>query len=460
MSENDSPPWALRSGRLRGFALPGGESPSESDFVAEVDLPASARFEPIDLVGAGGMGEVHKARDRALGRDVAKKVIHGDLHLDHRTQRSFVREARITAQLDHPHIVPVHDIGVDADGRMFFTMKLVEGQTLSERIAALPEGPIAHDTLLNLVDVVVKICDALAFAHSRGVLHCDLKPGNVMVGEFGQVYLMDWGVARMLPAPSAEDSPRSGGARRVVDRLEPSRGELAAVIGGTPSQMSPEQALGSSTPLDERSDVFLVGATLYQIVTRHPPYEGDTVMATLVLAASGRYAPIESFPAAVRIPRELRRIIERAMHAAPESRYESVEMLREDLVRFIRGNVDFPRTTIEAGAVIIREGEIGETAYRIVEGKCLVTIGRGEERRVIREMGPGECFGETAILSPGPRTATVTAIEPTILEIVTREELETELSAMRPWMASFVRTLAQRFREREESGPPALTSSS
>ncbi len=451
MSDDDLPQWARGSGRIGQLALLGEESGGERDLVAEVDLPPSARHEAEALVGSGGMGEVHKVRDVALGRSVAKKVIHRDLRLDRRTQRSFIREARITAQLDHPHVVPVHDIGVDPGGRLFFTMKLVAGRTLADLVAALPPGPIARDTLLNLLEIVVKICDALAFAHSRGVLHCDLKPGNVMVGEFGEVYLTDWGVARVMRDVGASGhGAATNGPPRVDDRLEPSQSELASTIAGTPSQMSPEQALGAWNDVDPRSDVFLVGATLYQIATRRPPYQGDTVMATLVMAASGKWPPIESFDVAATVPRELRRIIERAMRPDPEGRYATVEALRSDLVRFIRGNVEFPQTTFPAGAVIIREGDLGDAAYRIVRGRCLVTIGTGPGAQRIREMGPGESFGEMAILSPGPRTATVTALDETVVEVVTREELEAELMAMRPWMASFVRTLAQRFREREE----------
>ncbi len=437
MSENDPPQWGLGLGRLEGLVSSEDELDSARALLAELDIPLATRFEPVALIGSGGTAEVHEARDLALRRPVAKKVIHRELHVDPRTQRGFVREARITAQLDHPHIVPVHEIGVDPDGRPFFVMKLVEGQTLSELIAALPAGPIAHDALLNLLEVVVKICDALAFAHSRGVLHCDLKPGNVMVGAFGQVHLMDWGLARLLRDRAAYEG-------------ESSSPDHANAIVGTPSHMSPEQALGSWGEVDERSDVFLVGATLYHIVTRRPPYEGDSVMATLVTAAAGRFAPIESLPGGDGVPRELRRIIERAMQLEPAARHPSVEALRDDLVRFIRGNADFRRADVTAGTVVIREGEVGEAAYRIVSGRCRVTIGEGAARRTIREMGPGECFGETAILSPGPRTATVTAIEDMVLEVVTGAELEAELSAMRPWMASFIRTLAQRFREREE----------
>jgi serine/threonine-protein kinase len=267
-----------------------------------------------------------------------------------------------------------------------------------------------------------------------------------MVGKFGQVYLMDWGVARTLPAPGGE-----GIERRVEDSLQPASAELPSAITGTPSHMSPEQALGAIDQLTERSDVFLVGALLYHVVTRRPPYVGETVMAALVMAATGQRPAIDALPGGDQVPRELRRIIDRAMALEPEDRYPSIEALEEALVRFIRGVVDFPRVEVAAGEVIIREGDVGDAAYRIASGACRVTVGEGEAAQILREMGPGECFGETAILSPGPRTATVTAVVDTVLEVVTREELEAELSAMRPWMAAFIRTLADRFREREEA---------
>lgn len=408
----------------------------------EITTAIIDRLMQREQIGSGGMGTVSVVQDRALKRLQAKKTIHEQLQQSIPAQMKFIREARITAQLEHPNVVPVHDIGVDPKGSLYFTMKLVEGRNLRSIIRQLPDGPIEHEQLLNLIDVVIKVCDALGFAHSRGVVHCDVKPSNIMVGEYGQVYLLDWGVARRH------------GRFRLDSQMEPDASDGSARFKaiGTPIYMSPEQALGDESRIDQRSDVFLVGAVMYEILTRRPPYRDVTVIATLMKAAKGELAPPEDVVGNAATPPGLRRIVMKAMAPDPSERYQSILALQEDLIRFSRGGSQFPRLELPAGSTVIREGEQGDAAYFIISGRCRVTIGEGSQRQAVREMGPGEAFGETSLLSPGPRTATVTAIEDTTVEVVTRDVFEGELGVMRPWMARFIRTLADRFRERELGG--------
>jgi len=406
------------------------------DLVREIDRPLALRLTSRGPIASGGMGAVTRVTDSALQRDTAKKTMHPELAQQPRMRASFVREARTTGRLEHPNIVPIHDIGVDTEGNLFFIMKLVSGRTLREMVASLPSGPLPHHDLLNLLEVVVRVCDALAFAHASGVLHCDVKASNVMVGDFGQVYLMDWGVARpMQPEPTTDD--------------EEAEGHRGGPISGTPSHMSPEQAVGARPRLGPRSDVFLVGSLLYEVLARRPPYKGATVMATIVMAAMHRLTPVAEASAPYGVPRALVRIVEKAMAEAPDDRYASVADLKDDLVRFLRGGGAFPLRTYAAGEHIIREGEEGDAAYLLVRGRCEVYTGEGAGREVIRHMGPGEAFGEMAILTEGPRTASVVCLEPSTVEVVTRKVLEEELESLKPWMASFVRGLAKRFRERE-----------
>lgn len=409
----------------------------------DIALPARQRLRHVKHVSSGGMGEVSVTEDMGLERIIARKTIHRELNADERSQVAFVREARVTGQLEHPHIVPVHDVGVDSTGRLYFTMKLVEGRTFREQIRALPPGPLPHHTLIDQVDVVIKICQALAFAHSRGVVHLDVKPSNIMVGDFGEVYLMDWGVARIhsIPPPVGQSlEPSQSGVHSSEPDLPTRR-----AIAGTPSHMAPEQALGEDELIDARSDVFAVGALLYEILTRRPPYRADTVLATLVMAASGKHADVQRAAGERNVPDELARIVRKAMAKERDDRYQRVDELREDLVRFTRGGGEFPNRVYAAGEDIVTQGTPGDEAYLIIAGRCEVFI--GDER--IREMGAGDAFGEMAILSPGPRTATVRALTETTVEVVNRRRLEQELDAMKPWMANFVRTLAERFRERE-----------
>jgi eukaryotic-like serine/threonine-protein kinase len=409
--------------------------------LGHVRLPPSQRIELESKVAEGGMGTIAIGIDHALDRRLAIKTLHPHLRADESTVRMFLREARLTGLLDHPHVVPLYDIG-ERDGDLYFAMKLVEGQTLAAIIRALPRGPLDTATLYTLLDVMTKVCDALAFAHSRGVLHCDIKPANVMVGEFGQVYVMDWGIARLMaadPSPASAQDPRRMPA--------PSTSATDHSVIGTPCYMSPEQARGDRAKLDPRSDVFLLGALLYEVLTRRPPYASADRSETLALAAGGVFPSPRKVAGEGAVPPELDRIIMRAMAKEPEKRYETVAAMRDDIVRFMRGGAEFPRKTFEAGAVIIREGEPGDAAYIIVEGRCDVRKDLPTGTTTLNTIGAGDVFGEMAILTEGPRTATVAATERTTVLVITAEALEQEMAALKPWMATLLKSLASRFRD-------------
>ena len=223
-------------------------------------------------------------------------------------------------------------------------MKRVDGVTLRSLIKSLPKAPLSHHTLIDLVDIVVDVCHALAFAHSRGVLHLDIKSSNVMVGDFGEVYLMDWGVARLFEeTEKAGKRPMEGRVRSTEPDLD-----VGPQIVGTPNFMSPEQALGDDAIIGPAADIFAVGAMLHEILTREPPYAGGSVMEVLVKAATGERPALKGDPSAG-IPAELARIVERAMATKHEERYATMEELREELVRFSRGRRRFPSAYLRRG---------------------------------------------------------------------------------------------------------------
>ena len=392
--------------------------------------PEDGRYVDVGEIGRGGMGRVHNVRDKRLQRSVAMKVLDPAMAKEPRLATRFVEEAQIQAQLDHPNIPPMHDLGVDPSGAVFFTMKLVRGTSLSDWLQVRTRPPGSPERLGEGVDVFVKACDAVAFAHARGVLHRDLKPGNIMLGEFGEVYVMDWGLAL------------TKGDSVVVSTRRPSDEEH--YVAGTPAYISPEAARGE--PCDERADIFGLGAILYAIVTGGTVYGNISPLEAVEAARRGDVHLSESAFAYVGASRKLVRILEKALAPAREDRYRSVIALRADVHQFLRGGLTMPRRTFAPGTRIIKEGAPGDQAFIIVEGTCEAYKTVQGARRPLRRMGPGDVFGETAGLSDSPRTATVEAIDQVTALVIDRVALEDGLG-FDTWLGTLVKALAQRFRE-------------
>jgi WD40 repeat protein len=268
----------------------------------------------------GGLGRILEVRDLRLGRTVALKEM---LRNSEAAYARFVREAMITARLEHPGIVPVHDLGRWPSGQPFYAMKLVSGRTLHDVIAATP----AFDDRVALLPNVIAVADAIAYAHSQGVIHRDLKPANVVLGAFGETVVIDWGLAKDLrgapEAPADELDPPAAG---------PSLTAAGAVLG-TPCYMPPEQASGR--PVDERADVYALGALLHEVLSGEPPYHGAADPRLAVLAGPPTPAEVRT-PA---IPRDLQAIAHKAMARRPEDRYPSARELADDLRRFQTGRL-------------------------------------------------------------------------------------------------------------------------
>jgi len=263
----------------------------------------------------------------------------------------------------------------------------------------------------------------VAFAHSQNVVHLDIKPGNIMVGDFGQVYLMDWGIARVKGV--AHESP-----------------QVPCVVG-TPIYMPPEQALARDELLDERSDVFTLGGTLFEFLTLQAPFEAETINGAVILAQECKLEDPKDLVSDPRLPAELRRIALKALQSNRDDRYQSVLEFREDLLRFMRGGFEFPTVDLPKGSLIIEEGEVGEDAYVIVSGACRVFQRHGMETRELAVLGPGAVFGEMAILSAAPRAASIEATEQTHLLVINRSVIEQELDSMKPWMGALIRAFAK-----------------
>jgi serine/threonine protein kinase len=281
---------------------------------------SGTRYRLLERVARGGMGAVYAAEDQKLARRVALKVLDipgTDADLANR----LIREARVLARLEHPGIVPVHDVGTLPDGRVFYTMKFVEGQRLDKFIESVPSTP-------DRLRLFLRICDAVAFAHARGVLHRDLKPANIMVGPFGEVLVMDWGLAKILRTAGASKAQtqvdpditifeKPAPAKPSMDSAEASVVTGHGTVMGTPGYMSPEQARGDVEHLDARSDIFSLGALLRFLLTGN----------SQALAATAARRPDKSLEA----------ICGKAAAPAPQDRYTTVSELALDVARYLDG---------------------------------------------------------------------------------------------------------------------------
>ncbi|MDA0838356.1 MAG: protein kinase [Planctomycetota bacterium] len=360
---------------------------------------AATRYLPGKEIARGGMGAVNLCVDQTILRSVAMKVMRPQIAESEDARARFIEEAQVTGQLEHPNIVPIHELGKDTEGQLYFTMKLVKGSSLGEILKSMgvweyggageknldshtPRHRHPHTssspTLPYLLNVFLKVCDAIAFAHSKGVIHRDLKPDNIMVGDFGEVLVMDWGLAKVLTDQRPETTdhgPKHTDIQRSTSNAQRSTSEAAreadtvaasstptrpsthtpapsvrsvradsdvaltidGSVQGTPTYMPPEQAEGDADKIDHRSDIYSLGAILYEILTLKRPVEGKTIHDILLKVSDGRILAPEKRSPTRDIPKELSAICMKAMSKSRIKRYQSVQALSQDIHLFLEG---------------------------------------------------------------------------------------------------------------------------
>ena len=294
------------------------------------------RYKIGQELARGGVGRVMRARDRQLNRDLVMKGLNQGSDASDRVMLNFIREAKITAQLEHPNIIPIHDLSVLAHGEVIFTMKRIRGQTLKEIIRALRQGDFETKKRykrIQLLDVFKKVCQAVDFAHSRGVLHRDLKPSNIMVGEYGEVLVLDWGIAKVVQGDF------------VVHPIRIKEGdgiERSAVVG-TPSYMPPEQAKGQGGRVDPRSDIYSLGAILYEILSYRPPFRGRDPKKILNEVISSFPLSPREFKPELKIPRTLNDIAMKCLSKVRSKRFQTVSSLYQAVDDYLSRLEEFDR---------------------------------------------------------------------------------------------------------------------
>lgn len=295
----------------------------ERDLPPEDENSIGRGFDVREEIGHGGLGTVHAARQRSLDRMVAVKTLRRD-GLGVTAIRRFRAEALATAHLEHPNIVPVHDLAVGPDGALLLAMKRIDGLTWQQLLHPTSEGERARAAAMSLDEhlaVLLKVCDGVAFAHARGIVHADLKPANVMIGEYGEVLITDWGCAVAYAPGPPPGIPQPA---------------MLTTLRGSPAYMAPEVARGEITRISPRTDIYLLGATLYEVLTGTPPRQGTDLRRVIAAAASGVIEPPEQRAPGRTLPDELCRLVRAAMQADPRERPRTVREVAARLADYRR----------------------------------------------------------------------------------------------------------------------------
>ena len=323
------------SSLLRRHEINAGDS-----VIKELTPKPAGKYKFIRSVGFGGMKAVIQVKDKDTTRNVAMAIIPDSADRPQSDINRFIQEARITARLEHPNIVPVHDIGVDTNGVPYFTMKLLRGRTLSTILKKMRDDDyktLKEFDLTRLLRIYVKILNGVVFAHSKKIIHLDLKPDNVHIGDFGEVLIIDWGLARFIGAPEDIEDNYDGEMIAFPGMSPAGDYTLDGITKGTPGYMAPEQAAGQNRLKDERSDIYALGALLYVILTFESPLTGRPVNEILAETIRGNIKFPDPENQKRSIPAAMQAVVLKAMSRYPEERYQTATELRDDIFAFLGG---------------------------------------------------------------------------------------------------------------------------
>ncbi len=404
----------------------------------------SARYRSLESLGRGGFGSVELCFDQRLRRTIARKAPHPDdiVQDDAQVQR-LLNEARLICYLDHPGVVPIYDIFLDQNEQLNCTMKVLDGEDL-ETLLVRGSRQGVRPALQLALKILTSICEVMAYAHDKGVLHLDIKPANIMLGNYGEVLLIDWGTARLYDSARYLDYLKASGESTEGGGLEDSYSGLV----GTLHFMSPEQLSEPRDVLTPGSDIFSVGVLLYEMLSGRRPFSGNAPEDYV----QSLYCDTPTALHELRgdIPKRLSEICAKMLHKKKEDRHQSFHEILQDLREFSDTGNSFARQTFQKGEVLLEEGDQGNYALHIIEGSVEISVTVDGRREVLATRKSGGIIGELSVFSRKPRTATATAMEPTTVSWLTRDSVEKELEKTNPWIGQMIRGLSDKFIEQHQ----------
>jgi serine/threonine-protein kinase len=415
------------------------------------------RYRKLDLLGEGGLARVSGQFDSYLNRVVAVKELKEENFENPHLLKLFVNEAKLIGYLDHPGVISVYDTFLQEDGALCYTMKLNTGRKLTDILAQHADAEAFRRSLPLFLDIFVKLCETMAYAHDRGVVHLDLKPDNIMIGRYGEVMIMDWGNARLF-----DRQPYEAYLKEHVSDFEKYEfgEEEKGMIVGTPLYMSPEQTNSSRDALKPASDIFSLGVVFYEMMSGRTPFVGEDVLVLMSAVRSEDPMPLHEVNPDV--PRRISQICSTMLEKGLTDRYVSCKDVLKHLIECRNSGQAFAVRQYLPGATIFREGEPGTFSFTILDGRVEIFKETAGRKTILAVLGKGEIVGEVAIFSKMPRTATARAIDPTTIRIMVREDIEKELEKLSPWVGQMLTGLCQRFAAQNErivslegSGPGA-----
>lgn len=336
------------------------------------------RFHRREVLGRGGMGEVTLWRDDRLGREVAVKRLLPHAVDDDTARARFLREARVQGQLEHPAVVPVYDVREDGDGGLSLTMKRVRGKTLTKLLDEHSRSDLGREPSRRLLSAFSTVCLAIEFAHARGIVHRDLKPANIMLGDFGEVYVLDWGLAKILGEPAEADVSSAGA-------LSPSAMTQSGSVLGTLGYMAPEQLDDSLGPTTAASDVYSLGAILFEVLAGVPLLAAASPMELMQLTLAGVDARAQQRAPAQRVPPELEDVCVQATARVPNARVFTARALHDAVERYLEGDRDLSRRrALAAHHIDIANAALGAVGTAGADDSTVETHARAT---AMRELG-------------------------------------------------------------------------